>query len=43
MSSVVAIVALSISRDEPSSNKAGPSTQKGLQFGQHKAWHGKEE
>ena len=40
---VVAIVALGILQDEPSSNKAGPSTQKGAQLGQLKVWQGKEE
>jgi len=40
---VVAIVALAILQDEPSSNKAGPSTQKGAQLGQLKVWQGKEE
>lgn len=43
MLSAVAMVALSISQDEPSSNKAGPSARKGVRLGPHKVWHGKGE
>lgn len=39
MLSTVAMVALSFLQDKPSSNKAGPSTRKELQLGQHKVWH----